>query len=533
MLGIKLPAGHWWYDELLPLGSPGGFGAVFRGRGAGGEPVAVKRLQSEYQAREMRIADYLLGHGLAHVIPILDAGFDADAGTNFIVMPVAEISLQQSIDRRGPVGEQAALEILLAIAAGLDEIGDIIHRDLKPGNVLLHDGVWKLADLGLARFAEAATSRNTMRDSLTPDYAAPEQWRGERPTKATDVYALGAIMHALLRGAPPFAGPELVDFAHQHQLETPPALDATPHLRRLAAACLSKSPELRPSVQGLREQLETARAGTAAGPALRLAAVAAGLAERAEREREERLRRERELERLRRIATEAGDQLGGIFSELEAAILREAPNAKVEASEPFFKKVSLGLAMLSCRVDDLLYIPTLSEDIRVPFGYNGGFAGSLSWTVLRHAWISVGLTGHPGRNKSRAASLWFGQLLEADEYRWWEVSYAQNNLWHPYLFRNYKDITAGSGPHAFRGHYLDREHSAEYEDLAKRDNVFNSYVVAEDPKPVTPDCVDSFIERWIDLFALASTATDNASIEKLFPHEFKRRPVRAAFDLLR
>lgn len=87
---IRLPTGIWPYDEQDMLGPPGGFGAVFRGQGADREAVAVKRLQSAYQTREMRIADFLLGHGLAHVIPIFDAGFDADAGTNFIIMPIAE-----------------------------------------------------------------------------------------------------------------------------------------------------------------------------------------------------------------------------------------------------------------------------------------------------------------------------------------------------------------------------------------------------------------------------------------------------------
>jgi hypothetical protein len=95
---IHLPSGSkWTYNELDMLGPPGGFGAVFRGHGADSRVVAVKRLKSDYQSREMRIADYLLGHGLAHVIPIFDAGFDVAAATNFIVMPVADVSLQQQI----------------------------------------------------------------------------------------------------------------------------------------------------------------------------------------------------------------------------------------------------------------------------------------------------------------------------------------------------------------------------------------------------------------------------------------------------
>jgi eukaryotic-like serine/threonine-protein kinase len=95
---VTLPKGIWWYDDQDALGPPGGFGTVFRGRSPNGHPVAVKRLQS-YQTREMRIADFLLGYGLAHVIPIL---FVSIAGTNFIVMPIATKSLQQHIDSSGP-----------------------------------------------------------------------------------------------------------------------------------------------------------------------------------------------------------------------------------------------------------------------------------------------------------------------------------------------------------------------------------------------------------------------------------------------
>ena len=508
MREIKLPAGRWVYDEKAQLGPAGGFGAVYAGRGEKGEPVAVKQLRSAYQAREMAIADYLLGHGLAHVIPILDAGFDADAGTNFIVMPVAETSLQKRIGTQGPVGELEALEILSAIAAGLDEIGDIIHRDLKPGNVLLHDGVWKLADLGLARFAEATTSRNTMREALTPDYAAPEQWRGERPTKATDVYALGGIMHALLRGAPPFAGPELADFAHQHQFVAPPALDATPHLRRLAAACLSKSPELRPSVQSLRKQLETARAGTAEGPAFRLAAAARAV-ELAERQREEKLVRQRELERLRRIAEEAGDQLRDIFSELEAAIVREAPNAKVEWSyDRRGMRVSLGQASLQCRVDDTMFFPQSPDEIVVPFNNNGKGAGSQKWTIFRHGTISA----NSALSGGRSASLWFGQLIESDLFRWWEVSYVLRK----------RGAKTGLGPCGLYG--LER-----YNNLIERE--VEGYRVAQNPIPITPDFIGNVIERWIDLFAQAATANDRASVERLFPSKFSLKPIGPEFRL--
>ncbi|MDM3788590.1 protein kinase, partial [Proteus mirabilis] len=78
------------------------------------------------------------------------------------------------------------------------EVGDIVHRDLKPGNILRHEERWKIADFGIAKFVEDSTSLETLREALTPSYAAPEQWLGQRPTSATDIYALGCIIHALV-----------------------------------------------------------------------------------------------------------------------------------------------------------------------------------------------------------------------------------------------------------------------------------------------------------------------------------------------
>lgn len=99
------------------------------------------------------------------------------------------------------------------------------------------------------KFVEDSTSLNTLRESLTPGYGAPEQWRGEGPTAATDIYALGCIMHALLTGFPPFQGSQHeVREAHLH--ESAPALDAAgPRLSALVGQMLRKSPDARPTLQ--------------------------------------------------------------------------------------------------------------------------------------------------------------------------------------------------------------------------------------------------------------------------------------------
>ena len=125
-------------------------------------------------------------------------------------------SLGRAIDGGEINDEVEAAVIMSDIARGLREVSDIVHRDLKPANILHHDGRWKIADFGIARLVGAVTSARTLKKALTPEYAAPEQWRGERATPATDVYALGCIGYALLTGSPPFACDTEVELGDQH-----------------------------------------------------------------------------------------------------------------------------------------------------------------------------------------------------------------------------------------------------------------------------------------------------------------------------
>jgi eukaryotic-like serine/threonine-protein kinase len=73
-------------------------------------------------------------------------------------MAHADRSLQDEIDERGPLTLGEAVEVLIHVSDGLLEVQDVVHRDLKPGNVFKHDGRWKVADFGIARFVEVSTS---------------------------------------------------------------------------------------------------------------------------------------------------------------------------------------------------------------------------------------------------------------------------------------------------------------------------------------------------------------------------------------
>jgi serine/threonine-protein kinase len=170
-------------------------------------------------------------------------------------MPLAKKSLRQQLaESAGPLQAADVVAILSDIATALVDLeGRVVHRDLKPENVLLLNGHWCLADFGIARYAEATTAPDTKKFSMTPPYAAPEQWRWERATSATDVYALGVIAYELLAGSRPFPGP---DFREEHLHSTPPSLPGIPStLDALVQECLYKAPAVRPSPANLSARL--------------------------------------------------------------------------------------------------------------------------------------------------------------------------------------------------------------------------------------------------------------------------------------
>jgi hypothetical protein len=131
----------------------------------------------------------------------------------------------------------------------------IVHRDVKPENIMLVelDGgklLPKLLDFGIAALADGGATLTSAGAVLgTPAYMAPEQWRGERADRRTDVYALGAILYEALTGAPPFrvtarggdgtSVNAMQALRQQHLDEAPRSLAAEPQaIRALGAVAL-------------------------------------------------------------------------------------------------------------------------------------------------------------------------------------------------------------------------------------------------------------------------------------------------------
>jgi len=149
------------------------------------------------------------------------------------VMPFVEgETLRSRLTRDGRLPVEEAVRLAREMADALDHAHarGVVHRDIKPENVLLQGGHAVVADFGIALALEHAGGERLTRTGLTlgtPQYMAPEQAAGERALDArVDVYALGAVLHEMLVGEPPFAAPSR-QATLQKILSEPPTSIAT------------------------------------------------------------------------------------------------------------------------------------------------------------------------------------------------------------------------------------------------------------------------------------------------------------------
>ena len=143
-----------------------------------------------------------------NVATLLD--FQRTDAFHFIVMEYVEgMALDRILRFQGQIPEELAVKITMQVLEGLEaahEMG-IMHRDLKPGNIMINKrGFVKLMDFGIARLENSARLTQQNRVIGTLEYLAPELIRGGEPSRSSDLYALGILLHEMLTGRTPFKG---------------------------------------------------------------------------------------------------------------------------------------------------------------------------------------------------------------------------------------------------------------------------------------------------------------------------------------
>lgn len=182
------------------------------------DPEFVERFDREAQAATS------LSH--PNIVTIYDVGEEEDI--LYIVMEYVDgLTLKEYIQNHGPLSVEKAVDIMAQLTSAIEHAHEtgLIHRDIKPQNILLdRDGNVKVTDFGIAvaLSATALTQTNSVLGSV--HYLSPEQARGGKATKKSDIYSLGIVFYELLTGELPFSGQSPVSIALKHLQDDIPSV---------------------------------------------------------------------------------------------------------------------------------------------------------------------------------------------------------------------------------------------------------------------------------------------------------------------
>ncbi|MDY3552643.1 serine/threonine-protein kinase [Gemmata sp. JC717] len=242
---------------VLEVVGRGGMGVVFRALDrALNRVIAVKVLAPQWAAngtaRQRFLREARAAAAVAHEHVVSIHAVDESNGLPYLVMEyVPGPSLQERIDRDGPLDPKDVARVALQVAAGLAaaHAQGLVHRDVKPANILLENGVGRarLTDFGLARAVDDAGTTQHGTIAGTPDYMAPEQATGQLVDHRADLYALGCVIYAASTGRPPFRAATSLGVMHLTVTATPAPIrtlnpDIPPDLAAVALRLLAKDP---------------------------------------------------------------------------------------------------------------------------------------------------------------------------------------------------------------------------------------------------------------------------------------------------
>jgi uncharacterized RDD family membrane protein YckC len=238
-------------------------GEVYEAEHTGtGRRLALKVLRSRLQNADDRarfLREGQLAASVSHPHTVYIFGSEEISGMPVISMELLPGgTLKDRVAAQGPLPVTDAVSAVLDIIGGLDaaQSAGILHRDIKPSNCFVDsDGAVKVGDFGLSISTLARDVHHELESGAfqgTPQFAPPEQLRGEPLDVRADIYAVGATLYYLLTGQPPFDARDLRDLFSRVTTEIPksPRLvrpDIHPGLASVVLRCLAKTPAQRPA----------------------------------------------------------------------------------------------------------------------------------------------------------------------------------------------------------------------------------------------------------------------------------------------
>lgn len=218
--------------ELQEIVGVGGMAVVYKAYdNLENKIVAVKILKEEYTGNDEFLRRFVneskaiavLSH--PNVVKVYDVSF-GDLIQYIVMEYIDGITLKEYIESRGPLSWSEAVQFTLQILRGLQHAHDkgVVHRDIKPQNIMvLPDGVIKVADFGIARFARSEQVTITDKAIGSVHYISPEQAKGEKTDEKADLYSVGVMLYEMLTGKLPFQAESAVSVAIM-QLQKDPTL---------------------------------------------------------------------------------------------------------------------------------------------------------------------------------------------------------------------------------------------------------------------------------------------------------------------
>ena len=470
MNGVQLRLDRTWTmgDRI----DGGGFGQVYLVTSEDGEAVAKLVPKVPGADRELLFVD--IGN-VRNVVPVIDSG--EHEGYWVLVMPRAEMSLRRHLDASGGLLTlPEAVEVLKDVCDALTDLaGNVVHRDLKPENILRLNGHWCLADFGISRYAEATTAPDTQKFAMSPPYAAPERWRGERATSAADVYAVGVMAYEMIAGYRPFLGPTFEQFREQHLHQEPPELEGAPTaLGALVDECLYKAPEARPGAANVRVRLDRVNQQPQLAGLVRLQEANRDQIRRQGDASRKQSEARTEAERRSALVAAARRSFSRISVALQNAIADAAPAAAVSTYRNDGWTIRLNQAEL-----------TLSEPSPHQQGAWGGW-NPPHFDVICTASLDLKTSSNRYDYDGRSHSLWFGDIQQSGDYRWFETAFMISAL-----------IAMRSRQNPFALEPGEESAKAVWNGMAE-------YQVAWPFTPLIVGELEEFIDRWAGWFADAA-----------------------------